>query len=437
MEELISAISTPYGTGGVAIVRVSGDGALKLAAQMFTPSGKVGVEQFTPNVMYTGYIQCEGFADFGMCVYFAPPKSFTGGEVVEFHCHGGAQISRAVLARTRELGARVAERGEFTKRAFIAGKLSLSSAEGMVSMINAESLAQLRAGSLLYGEKLNADVTAVRSRLTDLLASIAADTDYPEEGIEKDELADVAGTLNAINAEITKLVQEYSVGKLIKSGVLVAICGEPNVGKSSLLNAFLGYDKAIVSSIAGTTRDAVEGAIMINDVKFHLTDTAGIRHTAGEVESIGIEKAKQILKSADIVLCLSDRGEFSAAGGIENDRLIKIFSKADEVTPFGNFDIAVSSKTGEGLESLKEMIVKKSLGGKSLDSAYVIEERHYECLKRASGWLTEAEQNSASYPPDVIAMDIKEAWSALGEITGDTANEEIINTVFAKFCVGK
>lgn len=437
MEDIISAISTPYGTGGVAIVRVSGDGALALAGKMFEPSGKLKVKDFTPNVMYTGRIICDGFSDFGMCVYFAAPKSFTGGEVVEFHCHGGAQIARGVLAKTLALGARNAERGEFTKRAFIAGKLSLSSAEGMIDMINADSLAEVRAGSMLYGEKLNSGVNEIRAKLTDLLASIAADTDYPEEGIEQDELSDIKEVLGSVNNELNTLVSSYSVGKLIKSGVSVAICGKPNAGKSSLLNALLGYDKAIVSSIAGTTRDAVEGIISIDGVKFNLTDTAGIRQTDGEIENIGIEIAKRILKSADVVLCLTDCGDYSAADGVERERLIKVFAKSDEFTPFGEYDVAISSKTGEGLEDLKKLMAQKSLGGKSLDSAYVIEERHYSCLKRAYEKLCEAQANAGVYPLDMISLDIREAWRTLGEITGDTADEEIINTVFAKFCVGK
>ena len=437
MEDIISAISTPYGTGGVAIIRLSGDGALALAAKMFTPSGKTAVENFAPNVMYTGSIECDGFSDFGMCVYFAAPKSFTGGEVVEFHCHGGAQIARGVLAKTLALGARNAGRGEFTKRAFIAGKLSLSSAEGMIDMINAESLAQVRAGSMLYGEKLTNSVNGVRAKLTDLLASIAADTDYPEEGIEQDELADIKGILGQVKDELNSLVEAYSVGKLIKSGVSVAICGKPNAGKSSLLNALLGYDKAIVSPLAGTTRDAVEGAITIDGVIYNLTDTAGIRQTDGEIENMGIERAKRILQSADLVLCLSDGNDFSAADGVEVERLVKVFAKSDETAPFGKYDIALSSKTGEGLQELKKIMAEKSVGEKSLDSAYVIEERHYACLKRAHDKLNEAVSNAGIYPLDLLSLDIRAAWIILGEITGDTADEEIINTVFAKFCVGK
>ncbi len=437
MEDIISAISTPPGTGGVAIIRLSGKGSLGLASRMFHPAGGIEVDGFEPNRMYAGRIECDGFFDFGYCVYFAPPRSFTGGEVVEFHCHGGAEIARGVLKKTFSLGARAAERGEFTKRAFVAGKLSLCSAEGMIDMINAECSAQLRAGNLLYGEKLKGDVEKVRASLTDLLASIAADTDYPEEGIEEDELADIGKTLDDICVLLKSFVGTYSVGKLIKSGVSVAICGKPNAGKSSLLNALLGYDKAIVSPIAGTTRDTVEGRIEIDGVVYNLYDTAGIREEAESLEQMGIERAKNALASSDVALCLSDEDDFSAVDGVGGERLIKVFSKCDIKEPYGDYDVAVSSVTGEGLEELKGLMRARSFGGRSLDSAYITEERHYECLCRALEKCSEAAQNCGKFPLDLLTLDIREAWRALGEITGDTADEEIINRVFAKFCVGK
>lgn len=436
-EKSISAISTPAGVGGVAIIRVSGSNALKIANKMFAPTGKTEVLKFQPNVMYTGKILCDGFSDFGMCVYFKAPKSFTGEDVVEFHCHGGAEIARGVLKATFACGARPAERGEFTKRAFVNGKLSLSSAEGMIDMINAESLAEVRAGGLLYSEKLTVTVKKIQAKLTDMLAGIAADCDYPEEGIEETELAGIESGLFAVCDELNALVAAYSGGKFIKSGVSVAICGAPNVGKSSLLNALLGYDKAIVSPIAGTTRDAVEGTVQIDGVKYNFTDTAGIRAEAGEIERIGIERAKRALSAADIVVCVSENGDFSAGAGVPDGRLVKVFSKVDENPPRGEYDIALSSVTGEGLEKLKELIARKVVGVSSLENAFVIEERHYLALKRAADKLKEAAEGVKNYPLDLISLDIREGWRSLGEITGETADEEIINTVFAKFCVGK
>lgn len=436
-ENLISAISTAAGVGGVAVIRVSGNGALSLAAKMFKPSGKTPVAEFEPNRMYTGRILCEGFSDFGMCVYFKAPKSFTGEDVVEFHCHGGTQIARGVLSATYKAGARPAERGEFTKRAFVNGKLSLSSAEGMIDMINAESLAEVRAGGLLYAEKLTGEIKEIQSKLTDMLAQIAADCDYPEEGIEETELGSIEVDLRGICNRLNGLVAAYSGGKFIKSGVTAAICGAPNVGKSSLLNALLGYDKAIVSPLAGTTRDAVEGTLQIGGVKYNFTDTAGIRAEAGEVEAIGIERAKRALTSADVVVCVSDCGDFSAAAKVPDSRVVKVFSKADKVEPCGEYDVAVSSVTGEGLDKLKSLIARKATGASSLENAYVIEERHYLALQSALEKLTAAADGVKEFPLDLVSLDIREGWRILGEITGETADEEIINTVFAKFCVGK
>ncbi len=226
-------------------------------------------------------------------------------------------------------------------------------------------------------------------------------------------------------------------GKLIKSGVSVAICGAPNVGKSSLLNALLGYDKAIVSPLAGTTRDAVEGAISIDGIKYNLTDTAGIRAEAGEIESIGIERAFRALNAADVVVCVSDCGDFSAAAEVDDSRLIRLFSKSDERAPHGGYDVAVSSKSGEGLEEFKKLLAQKAVGGKALDNAYVIEERHYSALKRACEKLAAAVDGVGKFPLDLLSLDIREGWRILGEITGETADEETIDTVFVKFCVGK
>ncbi len=232
------------------------------------------VKNFKPNMMYVGNIDGGGFYDLGMCVYFKAPKSFTGEDVVEFHCHGGVELTRSIFRQTLKFGARSADKGEFTKRAFINGKLSLSSAEGMIDMINAESSASLRAGSMLYGEKLTREIKSVQSELTDVLAKIAVDIDYPDEADETSAL-NIETDIKNISDKLKKLSSQYSSGKKIKDGVTVAIFGKPNTGKSSLLNALLGYDKAIVSSEAGTTRDAVEGEIIIDGVKFNLIDTAG------------------------------------------------------------------------------------------------------------------------------------------------------------------
>lgn len=436
MNDNIAAISTAAGVGGVAIIRISGPNPLAIAEKMFKPTGKTRVENFTPNFMYTGKIICDGFEDFGMCVYFKAPKSFTGEDVVEFHCHGGVQIARGVLSEAIRLGATAAEKGEFTKRAFVNGKLSLSSAEGMIDMINAESSALVRAGNMLYSEKLTSQVRELQSALKDTLAEIAANSDYPEEDLQNLNEDKIADKIRLLSERLEALSSTYSCGRKIKDGVTVAICGKPNTGKSSLLNALLGYDKAIVSSEAGTTRDAVEGSVELNGVKFNLIDTAGIRECAGEVESIGIERAKKILASADVVLSVTD-GSGAAELPETSAEVITVFNKCDLRKANASYGAVVSAKTGEGLENLKNLLADKALGELSLDKAYIIEQRHFDALARANQSLNNALENIGVFTWDILAIDLKEAWEALGEITGETANESIINTVFEKFCVGK
>ncbi|MDE6356503.1 MAG: tRNA uridine-5-carboxymethylaminomethyl(34) synthesis GTPase MnmE [Clostridia bacterium] len=435
MYDDIAAISTASGTGGVAIIRISGKNALKIALNMFSSSANL--TEVKPNYMYSGNIAGDGFTDYGFMVYFKAPKSFTGEDIVEFHCHGGAVIARGILKKALSFGARAAERGEFTRRAFLNGKLSLASAEGMADMINAESLALVRAGSMMYNEKLTAEVRVLQDILKDLLARSAVEIDYPEEDEDGVDFNAISNEIKKLSKSVTSLITTYSGGKKLKSGVSVAICGKPNTGKSSLLNALLGYDKAIVSSQAGTTRDIVEGEIELFGVKYILTDTAGIRERAGEVESIGIERAKSAVLSADIVLSVTDgSGEAEIPRNFSGNK-ITVFNKCDKVKPFGGYDIAVSAKTGEGLEELKKKIADAGVGEPALDKVFIVEERHYDALKRAEKFLSSAAENVGACTLDLITVDLKEAWDALGEITGETANEEIISCVFEKFCVGK
>ncbi len=433
MNDVIAAVSTANGTGGVAVIRLSGDGCLDMAKEMFSPSEKNCA--YEPNRMYPGFISGEGFKDYGFAVYFKSPRSYTGEDVVEFHCHGGVQICRGILLKALSLGARAAEKGEFTKRAFLNGKLSLAAAEGVVDMINAESLALLRAGGMLYTGELTEKVRGIQSELTDVLAAIAAEIDYPEEDIDGLDMEKIREKISSVRNETQTLAAGYSRGKKIKNGVLVAICGKPNAGKSSLLNALLGYEKAIVSDEAGTTRDPVEGELQIDGVKYVFIDTAGLREGGGKVESIGIERAKNVVSSADVALFITDGNDEPPE--CINGELIRVFGKCDEAEPHGNYDIAVSSETGEGLGELLKRISSVAMGEGVLEKSFIVEERHYDALKRAADILGECAGNAAHLTCDLLAVDLRDAWSALGEITGETASEEIINAVFEKFCVGK
>lgn len=432
VSETIVAIATASGTGGVAVIRLSGNNSLEIAKKMFSKN----IRNIEPNYMYAGDICGDGFTDYGFFVYFKSPRSFTGEDVVEFHCHGGVQIARGIVKKCVNSGARLAERGEFTKRAFLNGKLSLASAEGMIDMINAESLALLRAGSMLYSEKLTEKVRRLQDELKDILASVAVEIDYPEEDSDGADLDKIIEEVTKLKNELEVLIAGYFCGKKIKNGVTVAICGKPNTGKSSLLNALIGYDKAIVSDEAGTTRDAVEGRIEIDGVMYNFVDTAGIRNDAGKVESIGIERAKSVISSADIILSVTEDGEFIIPEDASG-KVIKVYNKSDLKAPDTDCDICVSAKTGKGVEELKKLIAATAVGDNALDKAYVIEERHYSALRRASESLNSAVENIGGFTLDLISVDLKEAWEALGEITGETASEEIISTVFSKFCVGK
>ena len=448
MEDIISAIATARGKGGVAIIRVSGQGALALAEKMFKPVGKIAVGDFEPYRMYPGQIDAGTFSDYGLCVYFQAPRSYTGEDIVEFQCHGGESVARGILKKTFELGARSATKGEFTKRAFLNGKLSLASAEGVADMINGESEAEVKAGFLLYSEKLTKKVTALQDDLTYLLAGIDVSVDYPEEDIEEQHIEEIKVDLQKIASRIDEILAGYSVGKKIKTGVTVAICGKPNTGKSSLLNKILGYEKAIVSSIAGTTRDAVEGVIEINGVKFNLYDTAGVRESGDLIESIGIERAEAIVKSADLVVFVTEGGEPDAEENravkmAEGKPIIRVLNKVDlwkDENPSSKvpFDLKTSAVTGDGVEELKAMLYEVSLGGeRSEDAAFLIEERHHDALRRARESVGKAIRACGVEPLDLIGIDVKAVWDALGEITGETATESIINEIFEKFCVGK
>ncbi len=457
-EQTISAISTANGRGGVAIIRISGEEALSVAEKMFTPVGKTAVKSFSSYKMYAGRIDAGNFTDFGLCVYFKAPKSYTGEDVVEFHCHGGTEIAKGVLKQTFACGARPAEAGEFTKRAFLNGKISLSAAEGVVDMINAQSQSMIKAGYSLYQNDLGAKIKNIQDRLTTLLASIEVDIDYPEEDLENSipDLINVKeGLLNLCN-DLKRLKNSYeTVGKQVKNGVTVAIVGRPNSGKSSLLNAVLGYDKAIVSDIAGTTRDVVEGVIDVNGFQFHLYDTAGIRESKDVIEKIGVEKAEKLIDEADIVLHVIDSSKPLSQSDIKLSESVKnsprekmlylpILNKCDiaenvnENAPFDGCDVLkTSAKEGKNIDLLLQKMYQTMEKNYNFDSQFIVEERHYRALKRAIERLEGAYNGCSKVPLDMLTVDISSAWQTLGEITGETANEEIINEIFAKFCVGK
>lgn len=441
--ENIAAIATSLMPSGVAVIRISGDSPLEVAERMFVPSGKTQVTDFEPYKMYPGEIVCDNFSDFGLCVYFKAPKSFTGEDVVEFHSHGGIAITQGVLKRALSLGARLATRGEFTKRAFMNGKLSLSSAEGLIDMINSESVSGVKAGYYLYREKLTREITALQNKLKDALSEIDVDMDFPEEGLEISSHENVGKTLNEVSNEINSLLATFGKGRKLKNGVNVGIVGKPNTGKSSLLNALLKYDRAIVSSVPGTTRDIVEGSIDINGVRFNFSDTAGIRNSDDEIEMLGVRLSERILSGSDVLLFVMDGSEADEKDEeiykqIKDKNFIFVVNKTDKSDyKDERADIYVSAKNNENIDALTALLYKKTIGSVDINGDFLCEERHFEALNRAKKSIDAAISGIDEVTLDILAIDIKNGWDALGEISGETATEEIIDNIFSKFCVGK
>ena len=440
----IAAISTGMVASGVAVIRISGPSPLQVAEKMFKPLGKTKVCDFEPNKMYPGEILAKGFNDFGMCVYFKAPKSFTGEDSVEFHSHGGLAITKGILNKIFSLGVRPATNGEFTKRAFLNGKLSLSSAEGLIDMINSESESGVKAGYYLYREKLLSAVNSIQDRLTDSLSQIDVDMDFPEEDIEQTATPKIKQDIEISIQKLDSLLSTYRTGRTLKDGVKVGIVGKPNTGKSSTLNALLNYDKAIVSSVAGTTRDIVEGSIDINGVRFNFSDTAGIRESDDEIEEIGVSLSKRVLNESDLIVFIADASDFDSSDeqilqSVIDKNLLFVMNKTDKSDfKHEKADIYISALEKINVDGLRQAIYDKTaLKGLDLSGDFLCEERHFDALSRAKTSLVSALNSMENVSLDILAIDVKDAWDALGEISGKTATEEIINNIFSKFCVGK
>lgn len=445
--DTIVAISTGASSGAISIVRLSGENAIKIADAIFSTAKNEKPSDFVPRMLTLGKIHTKTFNEQAMCVVFKAPKSYTGEDMVEFQCHGGTQISSGVMKECIVHGARIATNGEFTKRAFMNGKMSLSSAEGMMDMINAESDAEIRAGYNLLSGTLSKLASSAQTELTDILSEIEVSFDYPEETIEYITKAKVKERLINLEHEIQKVINTSEVGKIIKNGINVLIVGKPNVGKSSLMNYLLGKERAIVTDIAGTTRDTIEDSFMLDDIKINLIDTAGIRDTEDKVEKIGVDKAKNLINQADIILFLIDSSrEYSDEDekiydAIKNKKYICIKTKSDlKKTNNKHFDneIEISTQTGEGLDALKQkMLELTKLSNIPSDSLIITNERHKNALVRANESLSRAIQNISDDTLDLVSIDIKQAYIDIGEITGNTTSEEIIDQIFKKFCLGK
>lgn len=430
--ETIVALATPPGNSGVAVIRISGEKSKEILQNIIKEK-----LDFEPRKMYLKNVYIKNIVDKCLVVFFASPFSFTGEDIAEIQSHGGYFLAQQIIEECLSLGAKLASKGEFSKRAFINGKISLDQAEGIIDLINAESSLQAKNGSDLLQGKLKEIITVHQDRLSNILADIEAKLDYPEYDYDENESNNIKSNLKKQADELNALIDESKSGLIIKNGVKVAIIGAPNVGKSSLLNALTKSNKAIVTNIAGTTRDIVEAEYEYNGIIFRLFDTAGIHESNDIVENIGIDRALKTLEDADIVLRVSTPDDECK---IQTSRpYIDVFNKSDLIKNTNDHKyFYVSATNGQNIEELKQKIFEATVSGNiEQNKVYLTNTRHIECIKKAVDQINSVLKIFDSTTYDVISSELKSAWSSLGEITGISSNETIIDKIFSKFCLGK
>lgn len=440
MEKAIVSLSTPLGKGAIGIVRMSGKDVLKIALKIFHCKEK----NIKPRYMYFGKLEVEkNVFEECLMVYFKTPFSYTGEDVVEFQIHGGVLLAQKVVERCLENGCQMAEAGEFSKRAFLNGKITLDKAEAIIGEINAESEGELNSSLKITNGKLGRMVEDEQKTLTELLAEIEVSFDYPENDYEEIVKDKVFLKVKEIQEKNQNLIEVSNSGKYLKNGINVALVGRANVGKSSVLNALLGEERAIVTNIEGTTRDSLTESFFHNGVKINLIDTAGIRETNDAVEKLGIEKSLESIKKADIVLFIHDASEKESeeekkiAKKLKNKKVINVVNKIDKKRILAKLkdEVEISALEEKNINLLKDRIVSDVVSI-DLNTFVLTNERHIQILKSADKLMKEVlllKEESL----DVIAMLLKKVWAELGKITGNTENEDIISLIFSKFCLGK
>jgi tRNA modification GTPase len=458
--DTIAAISTPMGEGAIAIVRLSGDEAVQIADRVFqSPSGKKLIEETSHTIHYGHLVDPVSgeTVEEVMVSLMKAPKTFTREDVVEVNCHGGIVAVNRVLTLILNEGARLAEPGEFTKRAFLNGRIDLSQSEAVMDLIRAKTD---RAMNVALGQmegKLSKLIGELRNALVETLAQVEVTIDYPEyDDVEEMTIPHMLEKCTWVKEEINKLLLTSSQGKILREGLSTVIIGRPNVGKSSLLNSLVQENKAIVTDIAGTTRDIIEEYVNVRGVPLRLVDTAGIRETEDIVERIGVERSRQVLKEADLILLVINSAEELS---VEDERLFEAVSGMDTIVVINKTDLPrkvdmkkVESLVGEGkivttsllqdegIDELEEAIATLFFEGnlESEDLTYVSNARHIALLHKAHKTIEDAlGAAEAGVPVDMIQIDVTRTWEILGEIVGDTVQEGLINELFSRFCLGK
>lgn len=457
--DTIAAIATGAGVSAIGVLRVSGPAALAAAEAVFRPRDGRPLSAHAPRTMVRGsLLGPEGeTVDDCLAVFFPAPHSYTGERCVEFHCHGSPIVLRLGLQALFAQGARQAGPGEFTRQAFLNGKLDLTEAEAVMDLIDAESAAAAKNALSQLGGSLRRMVEGVRDGLVDIASRFYAVVDYPDEDIEDIHPREIEAALRTADETLTRLLASFQRGQVLRAGVPAAILGRPNAGKSSLLNALLGYDRAIVTDIPGTTRDTVEEKCVLGGVLLRLIDTAGLRETEDAVEKLGTERSRRAAEDAGLVLALIDGSQpvtpedeaiLRLAAGKE--RWLLLLTKSDlppkAVLPRlsalpGTAPAAVlslSAKTGSGIPALETAVAELFPQGEAETGSLLTNPRQADAVGRALDAVRRAEESlSLGLTPDVILTDAEEALSALGELTGATAREEIVSAIFSRFCVGK
>lgn len=452
--DTIAAISTPRGEGGIGIIRISGDKSFEILDKIFNtknPNRDLGFYKFN-----YGFIHDNGkIVDEVMSVRMKAPKTYTCEDVVEINCHGGHLISKKVLELVLKNGARHAEQGEFTKRAFMNGRIDLSQAEAVMDIIQGKTEKSISLSLEQLRGDLRDKIGSFKKALLDVTAHVNVVLDYPEEGIDDPLPSNLRENLENVYAEADRLISSYDKGKKIKEGIKTVIAGKPNVGKSTLLNSLLKEERAIVTHIPGTTRDVIEEIINIKGIPLVLTDTAGIRKTEDIVENIGVEKSKKFIENADLVLLVLDASRELESEDREviqeiqnnNKKTIVLLNKIDlerkiELDEFGLENIMeISAKDNIGIEDMEERIYSYIVEEKVEDSSeklIITNIRHKTALEKTKNAIRNIfETIDAGMPMDLISVDLKEALDSLSEITGEISSEDILDHVFGNFCVGK
>lgn len=453
----IAAIATAPGEGGIGVIRVSGRDAAAIADKVFHMNHAASFRDVPPFSMRLGHVMDgEIIVDEGLGVYMKGPHSYTGEDVVEIQLHGSMAALRKTLALLYDAGALLAERGAFTERAFLNGRMDLTQAEAVMDIIEARSEAALtQAESHLQGA-LSRFVRGARDQLKDLITKLEVTIDYPEEDLEDLTREEIGRGLSEIDGSLAKLLSRSETGRIIREGMRTIIAGRPNAGKSSLLNALLQEDRAIVTDMPGTTRDTIEESISIGGVPLVLMDTAGLRRAENQVEQIGIERARKSLKEADLILAVIDG---SKAMEEEDKKLLSYIRGRKAVVILNKYDlppvveekdvtalagdvpvISLSARYGSGMDEL-EGVLQQMAAGQNVEAGrelFLTNLRHTALVKKALEAVRRAEEgNNTAMPADCVAVDLTEAWNDLGEITGDTVHDELITEIFNRFCVGK